>query len=193
MPRNELTMAERIEICRHHEAGRITNKALSVWASERMGKSTSEMTISRLLKRKSESRGSNVAKNRKPVRKPECSLANLESPEHGEGASAEITEDVLDRIKALKALISVLMLEKVWRIDVTVKTVKKCWIHLKLVRDDEILPDFNSSWEVPELNITVISDGTRELREALQKLEEVITDSGNSDLHEELDPDDDGE
>ncbi|KAL2613088.1 hypothetical protein R1flu_024780 [Riccia fluitans] len=75
--RSELTMAERIQICRHHEGGRITNKALSLWASKKMGKPISEMTISRILIRKIELLGSDVGSNRKHYRKPEC--PNLES------------------------------------------------------------------------------------------------------------------
>ncbi|KAL2630229.1 hypothetical protein R1flu_014915 [Riccia fluitans] len=75
--RSELTMAERIQICRHHEGGRITNKALSLWASEKMGKPISEMMISRILIRKIELLGSDVGSNRKHYRKPEC--PNLES------------------------------------------------------------------------------------------------------------------
>ncbi|KAL2608336.1 hypothetical protein R1flu_026909 [Riccia fluitans] len=74
--RVELTMAERIQICRHHEGGRITNKALSLWASEKMGKPINEMMISRILIRKIELLGSDVGSNRKHYRKPEC--PNLE-------------------------------------------------------------------------------------------------------------------
>ncbi|KAL2644591.1 hypothetical protein R1flu_012178 [Riccia fluitans] len=70
------------------------------------------------------------------------------------------------------------MLEKAWRVDVTAKTVKKCWIHSKLVRAEEILPDFNSSSDLPDLNVAIANDGTRELREALAQLEEITFDSG---------------
>ncbi|KAL2613630.1 hypothetical protein R1flu_025322 [Riccia fluitans] len=75
--RSELTMAERIQICRHHEDGRTTNKALSLWASKKMGKPINEMTISRILIHKIELLGSDVGSNRKHYRKPEC--PNLES------------------------------------------------------------------------------------------------------------------
>ncbi|KAL2635872.1 hypothetical protein R1flu_007351 [Riccia fluitans] len=75
--RSEFSMAERIHICRHHEGGRITNKALSLWASKKMGKPISEMTISRILIRKIKLLGSDVGSNRKHFRKPEC--PNLES------------------------------------------------------------------------------------------------------------------
>ncbi|KAL3692835.1 hypothetical protein R1sor_006486 [Riccia sorocarpa] len=176
MPWVELTMAERIDICRHSDRGRITNKALLIWTSERTGKEISEMTISRLLKRKTDLLGSDVLASRKRYRKPEC--PNLEAilnswfltmheanvtisdamlvekarmlqisvprestkefkfsngwlqgfkskhgitvhVRHGEGASAEITEDVLDRIEALKAIISGYDPEDVFNMDET--------------------------------------------------------------------------
>ncbi|KAL2622496.1 hypothetical protein R1flu_002701 [Riccia fluitans] len=66
--RSEFSMVERIQICHHHEGGRITNKALSLWASEKMGKPINEMTISRILIRKIKLLGSDVGSNRKHYR-----------------------------------------------------------------------------------------------------------------------------
>ncbi|KAL3702020.1 hypothetical protein R1sor_020042 [Riccia sorocarpa] len=313
MRRMELNVAERIEICRHHESTNITNKALSRWATEKWRKTVSEMTISRVLKRKSEFLQSQGSKLVHRYRKPECPdlekilfiwflamqegnvtisdemlvakarmLQNSVPREtvkeikfsngwlqgfkkrhgisayvrHGEAASAEITAEVLDRVEGLKALISgyepedvfnmdetalffqlepnrtlqghqegkrnrrtvcqshsrieflplnvtavfrpldagiirafkahyrkrliklklerlqsgqtsevdvydaVLMIQKSWSQDVTSKTVRKCWVHSKLVSITDILTDFNTSGELPDLNTL---DGTREL------------------------------
>ncbi|KAL3678276.1 hypothetical protein R1sor_021232 [Riccia sorocarpa] len=391
MRRVELTNAERIEIINHHSEMHISNKVLSVWACAKLGKSISEMAISRLLKRKDALLRSMGAKIKKRYRKPKC--PNLESilyawflmmeeanvtisdsmliekakmlqnsvpwelekeikfsngwfagfksrhgisvhVRHSESGSAEITEEVLDCIEGLKALISgydpkdvfnmddtslffqlepnrtlatrvvngkkksknrlsialtanmtrtskfppfviykylkphpltrrsvcvpenlgilwsanskawmtiklfeqflldfekrvkeagrkkstsrwtlvssellkahyrkrlihlklerlqigqaaevdvydaVAMLEKAWRVDVTAKTVKRCWIHSKLVDAEVILPDFNSAWELPDLNVGIYSDGVRELRAAIFQLEEATADSG---------------
>ncbi|KAL2653948.1 hypothetical protein R1flu_022076 [Riccia fluitans] len=75
--RSEFSMAKRIQICCHHEGGRITNKALYLWASEKLGKPISKMTISRILIRKIKLLGSDVDSNKKHYKKPEC--PNLES------------------------------------------------------------------------------------------------------------------
>ncbi|KAL3687741.1 hypothetical protein R1sor_014050 [Riccia sorocarpa] len=166
----------RIVIWQHHDANTITNKALSVWASEKFGKQINEMTISRILKRKKDLLGSGVTKSMKRHMKAGC--PNLESilnswfllmqdanvtisdsmliekakmlqntvPQetekefrfsngwlqdfktrngiaeyvrHGEGASAEITDDVLNRIEGLKALISRYDHDDVFNMDET--------------------------------------------------------------------------
>ncbi|KAL3694265.1 hypothetical protein R1sor_007916 [Riccia sorocarpa] len=103
MRRVELTNAERIEIINHHSEMRISNKALSVWASAKLGKSISEMTISRLLKRKDALLRSTGAKTKKRFKSRHGIFVHVR---HGESGSAEITEEVLDRIEGLKALIS---------------------------------------------------------------------------------------
>ncbi|KAL3694266.1 hypothetical protein R1sor_007917 [Riccia sorocarpa] len=73
---------------------------------------------------------------------------------------------------------AVVMLEKAWRVDMTAKTVKRCWIHSKLVDAEDILPDFNSAGELPDLNVGIYSDGVRELCAAIFQLEEATADSG---------------
>ncbi|KAL2630849.1 hypothetical protein R1flu_015535 [Riccia fluitans] len=66
---------------------------------------------------------------------------------------------------------------------------RKHLIHLKLdrlqtgqtselVQAEDILPDFNSSSDLPDLNVSIANDGTRELHEALAQLEEITFDLG---------------
>ncbi|KAL3676039.1 hypothetical protein R1sor_025987 [Riccia sorocarpa] len=73
---------------------------------------------------------------------------------------------------------ALLMIEKAWRIDVSSKTVRKCWVHSKLVSTEGILPDFNTLEAGADLRAGMHSDGTREIREALRQLEEMTLDSG---------------
>ncbi|KAL3697458.1 hypothetical protein R1sor_011534 [Riccia sorocarpa] len=307
MPRVELTLKERVEICRHHAVtSSITNKALSVWTTEKMKKPISEMTISRILKRTSELLASQGSTHVKRYRKPECpnlerilfawfltmQEANVTMSDEMLIAKARMLHNTVPRetekeikfsngwlqgfkrrngisayvrhgkalllrsivgkkkskarlsialtanmtghkmvsireqihiirveflppnvtaiyqpmdagiIRAFKAhyqkrlihfkleclqagqssdidvYTALLMIENAWRVDVSSKTVRKCWVHSKLVTFEGILPDFNTLEEVADLSAGIHSDGTRELREALRQLEEITLDSG---------------
>ncbi|KAL3678452.1 hypothetical protein R1sor_021408 [Riccia sorocarpa] len=167
MLRVELTLKERVEICRHHAvSSSITNKTLRIWATEKMKKPISEMTINRILKRKSELLASQGSTHVQRYKKPKC--PNLErilfawfltmqeanvtmsdemliaearmlhntvpretekeikfsngwlqgfKRRNGESASAEVTADVLDQVKGLKAIISGYEPEDVFNMD----------------------------------------------------------------------------
>ncbi|KAL3693992.1 hypothetical protein R1sor_007643 [Riccia sorocarpa] len=69
---------------------------------------------------------------------------------------------------------AVLMIEKAWRVDVTSKTIRNCWIHAQLVSATGILPDLNASDDQYGAAI----DPVRDLRSALIQLEEMTMESG---------------
>ncbi|KAL3699331.1 hypothetical protein R1sor_017353 [Riccia sorocarpa] len=115
---------------------------------------------------------------------------------HGEAASDGITDEVREKINALKAVIKtyhpedmfnmdetssidwnqieclqhVIFLERAWRINVSAKTMRKSWSHSQLVTLEEILPDLNDP-SIPDMNAPS-SDGIEELRSTLQRLGE---------------------
>jgi hypothetical protein len=76
MGRSEFTNQQRKEIILHHEEdAEMTNRALTAWANQRFNTSVSEMTISRLLKKKEvylQASGRAAGPAAKRVRKPNC-------------------------------------------------------------------------------------------------------------------------